>query len=126
MRVTEGGIRKQHFFLVHNPFGKPFRPLQIQNLLGAVGRGAFKRFGQAERGKFRFGLYAYIVVAVNGYIGNVVQKPGAAVQRFREDEKFGVFINKRSIVAAVMEAGVCQHVFKEQNIGFNAADAEFF
>ena len=82
--------------------------------------------GHIQRRKVRLRLYADVGVTVDGDIGDVVQQLVAAVQGFLEDKQLRCIINKVGCVIALDEVRVLQYVFQKLDIGFDAADTEFF
>ena len=111
MGITEGGIGNKNLLLSHNPIGKSFGALGIQHMLGAQSQEAVVVLGHIQRCKVRLGLYAHIVIAINGNIRNIMEQLVATVQRFREDEKLRGLVHKVRGIVALDKVLVLQHVF---------------
>ena len=95
-------------------------------MLSTQRQNAIVGLGHIQRSKVRLRLYADVRVTVDGDIGNVVQQLVAAVQGFLEDKQLRCIINKVGSIIALDEVRVLQYVFQKLDIGFDAADTEFF
>ena len=126
MRITEGGICEQNLLLCQYPFSQTFRSAGIQNVLSTQRQNAVVGFGHIQRCKVRLRLYADVGITVDGNVSDVVQQLVAAVQGFLEDKQLRCIINKVGSIIALDEVRVLQYVFQKLDIGFDAADTEFF
>ena len=126
MRITEGGVGEQNLLLCQYPFSQTFRSAGIKNVLSTQRQNAVVGFGHIQRCKVRLRLYADVGITVDGNVSDVVQQLVATDQGFWEDKQLRCIINKVGSIIALDEVLVLQYVFQKLDIGFDAADTEFF
>ncbi len=125
VRVAHGRVGQEQAVLRQHPVRHRLRPLRIQHLLEAVGRGArhLRRAGSAHVGG-RARAARRLGVPVHGDVADEGQQLRRPVPPGREVEQLGRLVDELRVVGVVQEALVLQQVLHEGDVRRHAADAE--